>query len=394
MSKLFTPFKIGSLELKNRFVCSATVECLVSENNLLTDKYLKVHNRLSKGGVGLIMPGAYYVNKTGVAVANNLIIDNDQVIKDLRKLTNLVHENGSSIIAQLNHGGRQCKPEVIGQTPICPSSIKDRLARIRPRKMNAEEIEETIQAFAKAAFRTKQAGFDGVQICAAHGYLINQFLSARTNRRKDHWGGSLENRMRFLVEIYQAIRKQVGEEYPVLVKINAQDNIKKGVTLSESISLCKKLESIGIDAIEISGGILETGFSTTRGDIPEDLLLKSLNLLQRPLFLFFKRKLKKAAQFQEGYHLAQATAIKNNVRIPIILVGGVRKRGMMEDILEQEKADLIAMSRPFIRQPNLVNQFLKYPNAERITCVNCNRCAVEITINYKPLRCYHSSNHQ
>jgi len=119
------------------------------------------------------------------------------VIADLQKLTNLFHGNDTRIIAQLNHGGRQCSPEIIGQTPLSPSSVKDWLTGIRPREIKTEEIEETIQAFADAALRVKQAGFDGVQLNAAHGYLINQFLSARTNRRKDEWGGSLQNRMRF-----------------------------------------------------------------------------------------------------------------------------------------------------------------------------------------------------
>jgi len=348
LSILFTPTKIGSIKLKNRFVSSATVECMISKDNSITDKYLKVYRSLSKGGVGLIIPGNYFVNKTGVAVARNLVIDNDSVIGDLRKLTDIVHENDARIIAQLNHGGRQCDPKVIGQTPLCPSPVKDWLSGIRPRQINTEEIEEIIKSFAEAALRVKLAGFDGVQLNAAHGYLINQFLSSRTNRRKDDWGGTLENRMRFIIEVYMAIRNQVGKEFPVLVKINASDNIKSGVTLPESIALSKKLDEMGIDAIEISGGIRETGFTTTKGDIPDDLLLNNFNMLQGFLFRFIKSKLEKAAQFQEGYHLDQATAIKKNVNVPVILVGGLRKKIMMENILEQGHADLVSMSRPFI----------------------------------------------
>ena len=392
MSILFTPTKIGCLSLKNRFVCSATVESMVSEDNRLTDKYLKHYLRLSQGGVGLIIPGNYFVNKTGVAVDKNLVLDNDSVINDLRKLTEMVHEYDARIIAQLNHGGRQCDPGTIGQAPLCPSRVKDRLTGVRPREITTIEIAQIIEAFAKAASRVKHAGFDGVQLNAAHGYLINEFLSARTNRRKDNWGGSLENRMRFLLEIYQAIRNEVGKAFPVLVKINAQDNIKNGVTLPESIALSKKLDEMGIDAIEISGGIKETGFTTTRGDIPTDLLLNHLGRLQGILFqLFIKGKLERAARFQEGYHRSQAKAIKKNVGVPIILVGGLRKKSMMEKVLEQGDSDLVSMSRPFIRQPRLVNQFLKHPDSECITCVNCNRCTVEITMNNKPLRCYYSS---
>ena len=138
MSILFTPTNIGPLKIKNRFVSSATVECMVSEDNRITDKYLQVYRRLSQGGVGLIIPGNYFVNKTGVAVAKNLVLDNDSAIEDLRKLTDIVHENDARIIAQLNHGGRQCDPKVIGQVPVCPSPVKDRLTGIRPREITAE----------------------------------------------------------------------------------------------------------------------------------------------------------------------------------------------------------------------------------------------------------------
>lgn len=394
MSILFTPAKIGSLELKNRFICSATVECLVSDDNRLTEQYLKVHRRLSKGGVGLIVPGNYFVSKSGVAVAKNLVIDSDDVIDDLKKLTHMVHETDTRIVAQLNHGGRQCDPAVIGQTPLSPSSVKDGLTGIRPREMKTQEIEETIDAFARAAARSQQAGFDGVQLNAAHGYLINQFLSARTNRRKDSWGGTPEKRMRLLLAIYQAMREQVGMDFPILVKINAQDNIRHGVSLSESIALCKKLDEVGVDAIEISGGIKETGFTTTRGEIPADLLAKNFNTLKRMLFLAVKGRLERAALFQEGYHLTQATAIKQNVSVPIILVGGLRTKQMIEEVIEQEKADFVAMARPFIRQPNLVTKMSRPGDAECITCVNCNRCTVEVAINCKPLRCYYVSPHR
>ena len=390
MSLLFNPAKIGNLELKNRFVSSATVECLVTQDNKITENYFKVYKKLAKGGVGLIIPGNYFVNKSGVAVEKNLVIDNDNVIPDLQKLTNLVHENDAKIVAQLNHGGRQCDPKIIGQKPVSPSSVRDNLTGIKPRKLQVKEIEEIIEDFANAALRVQKSGFDGIQLNAAHGYLINQFLSSRTNRRKDEWGGSLENRMLFLTKIFRAIRDKVGNSFPILVKINSQDNIKKGVSLNESIILSQKLDELGVDAIEISGGIKETGFTTTKGNIPKDILLKNVGFLKRLLFVFIKGKLKKSAKFHENYHLSQAIAIKKNVSVPIILVGGVRNREKMEMILNEGQADFIAMSRPFIRQPSLVNQFIKYPNSERITCVNCNRCTVEITVNNKPLKCYYN----
>lgn len=390
MSILFSPHKISSIAIKNRFVSSATVECLVSDDNRITAKYLKVYERLSKNSVGLIIPGNYFVTKSGVAVPNNLVIDHDGVIGDLRRLTTLVHENGSRIVAQLNHGGRQCDPKVIGQTPLCPSAIPDRLVGIRPQKMTSSEIWEIIEAFGAAAARVQKAGFDGVQINGGHGYLVNQFLSAHTNRRKDEWGGSLEKQMKFLIEVYNTMRNYVGTEFPILVKINAEDHIKNGVTPAESVALSKKLDALGIDAIEVSGGIKETGFTTTKGDVPKELLLQDLAFYKRLLFGFLEKKLQEAAQFEEGYHLHQAAAIKKEVNVPVIVVGGLRSRGMMEKILEAGQADFVALSRPFIRQPNLVARFEKDPIYDGITCPNCNRCVVEITMNHKPLRCYYT----
>ncbi|MCP4135261.1 MAG: NADH:flavin oxidoreductase, partial [bacterium] len=259
MTILFTPAKIGSIELKNRFVSSATVECLASEDNRLTEKYYKVYERLAKGGVGLIIPGNYFINPIGRAVDKVLVIDRDDVIDDLRKLTDIVHRYGAKIVGQINHGGRQCNPGLIGEQPVSPSGVRDTLSGIKPRQMSVQEIEETISAFAGAAGRIKKTGFDGVQINGAHGYLVNQFLSSYTNRRRDQWGGSLENRMRFVTRIYEEIRNEVGAHYPLIIKINCEDAIKGGITLEESIAMSKKLEALGFDAIEVSGGIKETG---------------------------------------------------------------------------------------------------------------------------------------
>lgn len=390
MSILFSPLNIGPIELKNRFVRSATVECLASEDNRLTEEYYKVYERLAKGGVGLIITGNYFVNSIGKATDKVLVIDRDDVIEDLRNLTDRVHRHGSKIVGQISHGGRQCNPKLIKTRPIGPSEVSDVLNGTTPRRMSEREIEETIAAFSGAAGRVKAAGFDGIQINGAHGYLVNQFLSSYTNRRKDQWGGPLENRMRFVTRIYQEIRSRVGDDYPVLIKINSEDQIKGGITLEESILMSKKLESLGFDAIEVSGGIKEAGFVTTKGDIPKDLILSDIGPIKRFLFRFIEKKLQKAAVFKEGYFLPQAAAIKKDVTIPVISVGGMRRREMMEQALLQGQADLIALSRPFIRQPNLVRQIEKNPDANPINCVNCNRCTIEITSFYKPLRCYYS----
>ncbi len=387
-SILFTPFRLSALELKNRFVSSATVECLASADNRLTPEYLKIYTRLAEGGVGLIIPGNYFISPEGRAVDKQLVLDRDAVVDELRGLTEAVHAHGAKIVAQLNHGGRQCSPDLIGATPVSASAVRDRLTGIRPRPLTPEEIERIIRAFGDAAKRVKDAGFDGVQINAAHGYLINQFLSARTNRRKDEWGGPPEQRSRFLIRVYEQIRGAVGAGFPVLVKLNAEDGIAHGVTLPESVEVCRRLDALGVDAIEVSGGIKEAGFVTTKGEVPADLLLEDLGFFKRLLFKMVEGRLRRASRFTEGYNLPQAAAIKQSVRAPVIAVGGLRRKSTMERLLERGEADLVALSRPFIRQPNLVSRMERDPRVTSVTCENCNRCTVEVAIRYRPLRCY------
>jgi 2,4-dienoyl-CoA reductase-like NADH-dependent reductase (Old Yellow Enzyme family) len=390
MSVLFAPGAIGTMKVKNRFVRSATVECLASSEGRLTEQYLRAYRSLAKGGVGLIVPGNYYVNKQGRAIPKVPVIDTDEIIPDLKKVADVVHEYDAKIVAQLNHGGRQCYPKVLGMTPVAPSAVRDLVNKVKPRALTPDEIQKTIADFGEGARRAKEAGFDGVQIHAAHGYLINQFLSGHTNRRTDHWGGLLKNRMRFLTEVYEAIRANVGPTYPILIKINSEDYIKGGVTLSECVEVCKHLDKLGIAAIEVSGGIAERGLSTIKGDVPMDLIMRNRNLIERMLIKFMENSLRRWARFEEGYFVSNAAEIKTKVKAPVIAVGGMRRRAMMEHVLSSGQADFISLSRPFIRQPNLVNQMQK-GNGDIISCTSCNRCSLEITIHYNPLRCYASN---
>ncbi len=389
MPELFEPGIIGTMLLKNRFVRSATAECLASDDCRITDQYLRAYTQLAKGGVGLIIPGNYYVHRMGRAIARIMVVDKDEIIDDLRKVSKIAHEHGAKIVGQLNHGGRQCDPKVLGAQPVAPSAVRDKLSRVKPRAMSEGEIEETITAFGEGARRVKEAGFDGVQIHAAHGYLVNQFLSGYTNRRTDAWGGSLENRMRFLLEIYRTIRTEVGPEFPVLVKINCEDFTAGGVSLEECVAVCKELDRLGIDAIEVSGGIAEKGLVSVKGDLPTDLLLQDRNFIERVLMKFIEKPMRELAHFEEAYFLPQASAIKKNVKVPVIAVGGMRRRATMERVLANRQADFISMCRPFIRQPNLVNLMQK-SGGDPITCTNCNRCTIEIVVHYKPMKCYAS----
>ena len=378
------------MELKNRFVRSATVELLCTEEGRITDEYLRAYERLAKGGVALIIPGNYLVNPLGHAYPKSPTVDNDGVVDDLRRVVSVVHEHGAKIVAQLNHAGRQADPKLIGAKPVGPSPVRDKGSFVKPRQMTEKEIVETINDFGEGARRMKEAGFDGVQIHAAHGYLINQFLSAYTNRRKDQWGGSIENRMRFLVEVFQSMRSRVGPEFPILIKINAEDFAKTGVHPDECVVHCRKLEELGIAAIEVSGGIAEKGLHTLKGDLPMDLFLEGRGTVERLMVRMMEGSLKKSAAFEEAYFLSYAATIKKNVKAPVLAVGGMRTRKKMEEVLETGQADFISMCRPFIRQPNLVKLLEREERDEGdpISCTSCNRCSIEILFHKKPMRCY------
>ncbi len=387
MSILFEPGKIGNMELKNRFVRSATVESLCTDDGRITEAYVRAYERLAKGGVALIVPGNYYVDPLGRSYRRTITVERDEVVADLRKVVEVVHGHGAKIVAQLSHGGRQADPKVTGAKPVGPSPVRDKLSFVKPRQMTEEEIEKTIGDFGEGARRVQEAGFDGVQIHAAHGYLVNQFLSAYTNRRRDAWGGSIEGRMRFLTGIYEAIRSRVGPDYPILVKINAEDFVKTGVHPEECVVHCKRLEGLGIAAIEVSGGIAEKGFVTIKGDIPMDLVLQGRGRVERLLTRVMEGSLKKAAAFEEAFYLPQAAIVKKNVKVPVLAVGGMRRRKKMEEVIEQGQADFISLCRPFIRQPNLV-KLLERDEGDPISCTSCNRCSLEILFHNKPMRCY------
>jgi 2,4-dienoyl-CoA reductase-like NADH-dependent reductase (Old Yellow Enzyme family) len=387
MSILFEPLSIGCITVKNRFVRSAAIECAATDDGRITEEYLAIYKRLAKGDIGLILPGNYFVQQNGRAHPRIPVLDNDDIIKDLMKLTAIIHAGNGKIFAQLNHGGRLCDPHIIHEQPVAPSRVRVRIDGITPRELSEKEIEDIINSFGDAALRAKKAEFDGVQIHAAHGFLINQFLSAHTNRRKDKWGGNIENRMKFLIQVYLNVRSKVGDDFPIAMKINSVDYMKNGFNLEECIYVCKNMEKLGLGAIEVSGGTKEAGISTAKGGIPLDLALKYRTLKQTLASLIYMRQIKKASKFEDGFFLDNAAAIKKQVSIPVIAVGGMRKFNLMEDAVKSHKTDMISMARPFIRQPNLITLY-KEDKVDRSSCLNCNRCAFETVVHYNPLRCH------
>lgn len=391
MSVLFEKTEIKGMELKNRLVRSATHEGMSDENGFPTQDLYKLYERLAKGGVGLITTGLAYVSREGKMDAMQGI-DSDDHIPRYRELVDHVHQNGTKIAMQIVHSGRQTIEEMTGTVPLAPSVVKDKAFLSKPREMTEEDIERIIEAFAQASRRVKESGFDAVQLHGAHGYLINEFLCPYTNRRKDQWGGSIENRMRFLKEIYNRCRNQVGDDYPLLIKISAYDNMKKGLKLEEGVVMAEMMADMGFDGIEVSCGILEDGSSTLRGDAQIDVILdmwpmyKNKNAIFKFVMRNFGEKLLKPLPFTQAFNREAAKTIKNKVDIPIFLVGGMIDPKVMEEVVEKRDADYISLSRALITDPNFPDKIQK-GNKEPSKCLHCNLCIT--CVISEPLRCHY-----
>jgi 2,4-dienoyl-CoA reductase-like NADH-dependent reductase (Old Yellow Enzyme family) len=257
MSTLFESTRINGMELKNRFVRSATHEAMAGLDGVAKGPLLGCMAELAKGEVGLVITGHAHVTLEGQAGPRQLGIYSDAMIDSLKQVALAVHENGGVVAVQLAHAGKQG----IGKdahAPLGPCDVVEEGIK-KVSAMSAADIKRTITAFGDAAQRAVKAGFDAVQIHGAHGYLLSQFLSPHYNKRDDDYGGSLENRARLLVEVYEEVRGRVGTSFPVMVKVNSEDFLEGGITVEEVIRVARMLEDRGMDAIEMSGGTFESG---------------------------------------------------------------------------------------------------------------------------------------
>ncbi|MCR4443454.1 MAG: NADH:flavin oxidoreductase [Peptococcaceae bacterium] len=393
MSVLFTPKKLGTVTINNRFVHSATYEGLAQESGETTPALLKRYETIARGETGLVIPGHLYVHPLGRCTTAQAGIHSDLMIPGLSRLADTVHREGNKIFFQLSHAGRQTTREVIGQTPLGPSSVgRDPVYRVKPEAMTETEIGETINAFRQAARRAVEAGADGIQLHAAHGYLINQFLSPYFNRRQDAWGGCDENRFRLLGEIAAGVKEIVPRGFPLLVKLNACDYTpREGITPALAAKYARRLAELGIDGIEVScGSTLYSPLSTCRGAAPAEELAKGLGPWKRFLLKYLLKKTAARFSFVEGYNLEAARMIKEAAGdVPVIVVGGMRSVAAMSAAIENGCADFIALSRPFINDPFLVKR-IKAGETDRVSCSNCNLCLAEIALN-RPTRCRRKS---
>jgi len=347
MRIMFEPREINGLQLSNRFVRSATWEGMATESGECTSKLIDLMAGLARGGVGLIISGHTYVSLEGKAGTKQLGVYDDELIPGLQAMTTAVHENGGKIVMQLAHAGIFAASELTGITPLAPSNL-DGVYESAHREMTATDIQEVVAAFAAGAKRAHQTGFDGVQIHAAHGYLLSQFLSPYFNRRTDEYGGSIQNRAGASLEVVRAVRAAVGDGYPVLVKMNCRDFHDNGLSLEDSVQAGIMLEKAGIDAIEISGGNRIAGkLGPARVGIKSD--------------------------DREAYFQNEAGVFKKDIQVPLILVGGNRSFQVAEHLVEEGPADYVSMCRPLIREPDLINRW-KSGDLRKSTCDSDNLC--------------------
>ena len=332
---LFGPFSIGPLSLKNRFVRSATAESAATADGVLTEGVFPLYETLAAGGVGLIITGHMYVDQDWKCSSAQTGIAKPEHLLGLRRLAQVCRGHGAKVVAQINHAARL------------------------PEEMTEAEIRKAADCFVAAAGRAQEAGFDGVQVHTAHGFLLSGFLTPTVNLRVDAYGGDAAGRRRLLTEIVSRLRQSLGPQYPILCKLGAVDGCDNCLALEESVATAKTLQDAGVDALEVS--------CARSGEYAQAVAL-GIDTAEK-----------------EAYFLHQAKAIKRSVDVPILLVGGLRSLTVMQSVVDEGICDMISMSRPFIREPDLVSR-LEAGRADRSSCVSCGRC-----FGSKGLRCAHAS---
>jgi 2,4-dienoyl-CoA reductase-like NADH-dependent reductase (Old Yellow Enzyme family) len=286
----------------------------------VSEDILKYYKDKSQGGyISLIIIEHSYISEQGKAHKNQLSISNDSNIDGLRKLSAVIHKNGSKAVMQLNHAGSAAKEEVTGTKPVGPSAIAHPNQSEMPNELTKQEIKEVVNAFQAAAIRVKEAGFDGVEIHSAHGYLLSQFLSPLTNKRNDEYGGSVFNRFKLHLRVIEAVRSAVGDAFPILLRLGAADFMEGGLTIEDSQVAASAFEKAGVDILDISGGFC--GFNMPGAS-------------------------------DQGYFAPLTEAIKKVVSIPVILTGGITEAKAAQQLLANSKADLIGVGRAIFKDSN------------------------------------------
>jgi len=346
---LFESVSLGSMTLKNRFVRSATWEGLAAADGSCTAELIEAVEELARGEVGLIISSHAFASPEGRSSIRQVAVFEDRFADGLRQMAQAAHNHGSKILLQIGHAGVRSPTALTNQDAVGPSKMATAPGE-SARAMTRAEIHRMVGAFVDAARRARDAGYDGVQIHAAHGYLLSQFLSPYFNKRTDEYGGTLEDRARIVLDIFVGIRNTLGDAFPVLVKLNAEDFINEGLTVDEMLQVAEMLERAGIDAVELSGGTTDPN-----GD-------------EHPV-----REGTPTTEDEEVYYRDAARRFKEAIRVPLILVGGIRSYGVAEHLVESGLADYVALCRPLIREPRLVARWHS-GDTRPSECTSCAGC--------------------
>jgi len=409
---IFTPLKFHTLTVKNRVFRSSISGRFDNEDGSLTQTRINWESRFAKGGIGAIISSYVPVAMTGRIIAGYATVHRDDFIPLWQKLGEAVHSFDCKFIMQLSHSGRQMDiPGVHNQHRAAPSSTgrKESLHGFLCRAMGVGEIERLVDAFARAAWRAREAGLDGIELHAANGYLFTQFLSSGINDRTDHYGGPLMNRARFLLEVIEAIRARVGRDFHLQVKLSAIDknNVipweKKGNTLNDTIQVARWCEAVGADAIHVSTGSLFPHPLNPPGDLSLETLAVTYDAMissgvdafrnfllfrypmLRPIFRWIWFRMKRGLPF-EGISIDEARAIRQAVRIPVISTGGYQTASVVRAGIESLAFDAVAIARPLVANPDLVQQWHHGKDRPARPCTYCNKCLVNAPKN--PMGCY------
>ncbi|MEY8001369.1 NADH:flavin oxidoreductase [Clostridium sp. Mt-5] len=320
MSYLLAPLKRGKLVLKNRLVMPPMATSKSEEDGKVSEDILKYYDEKSKGGyISLVIIEHSFISQAGKASERQLSIADDSVVESLKKLSEIIHRNGSKTVMQINHAGSAAIRSITGTEVIGPSAVANPTKGDMPRELTCMEIEDIVQEFKAASLRVKAAGFDGVEIHSAHGYFLNQFFSPLTNKRTDEYGGDVKGRIKIHMDVIKAIREAVGDDFPILLRLGASDYMPGGSTVEDSKIAAREFEKAGVDILDISGGFC-------RYTIPGNT--------------------------SQGYFSPLTEAIKKSVSIPVILTGGITEVQAAETLLSENKADLIGVGRAIYRDSN------------------------------------------
>ena len=371
-SLLFTPVTLGPLTLRNRSIRSAAFESMCP-GNVPSPQLLDYHRSVAAGGVGMTTVAYAAVTRSGLSFDRQLWM-RPEIVPGLRELTDAVHAEGAAASIQLGHCGNMSHKSICGCLPVGASSGFNLYSPTFVRGLRADELPEMAKAYGQSVCLAREAGFDAVEIHAGHGYLISQFLSPSTNHRKDEFGGTLANRMRFMEMVMEEVMKAAGNDMAVLVKMNMRDGFRGGMELDESLQVARKLQELGAHALVLSGGFVSKApMYVMRGEMPIRTMTHYMTCwwLKYGVRLVGKYMIP-SVSFREAYFLEDALKFREALDIPLVYVGGLVSRQKIEEVLNHG-FEAVQMGRALLNEPDFVNRMRREENA-RCNCRHSNYC--------------------